>query len=316
MWLNMNNNIGCMINLLSSTDPHFQSIIKEGLWGFPIGKRGLNKNRWSLLKPGVEALLYFEHNGIKGVWAIGKIKNVFYNTRPVDYWKQNPTGFPLQITIEFVFPVSHAPNPQNPFKPEWLNNVVPIRRDELLSAFGIRLLRVPKNWWSLIIFGKNKQKGVTYSFEKFLNIYNEFMSRNKVIKLNKGALTHDQVVEILLEIGRLQGKKVEKEVKIEEKRVDVVWKKTLKSVPYIVFEVSIKGNLYEDLVKLKHAYDIWNAIPVLVTTKERLQEVKRWIKGAFHEVSENFRIITIDDIQKLYQKKIDYKTLETRLGLL
>ena len=67
--------------------------------------------------------------------------------------------------------------------------------------------------------------------------------------------------------------------------------------------MSLKGNLYEDLVKLKHAYDIWNAIPVLITTEERAREAWQWIHGTFHEVENIFRIITVDKIKKYYELK-------------
>jgi len=110
-------------------------------------------------------------------------------------------------------------------------------------------------------------------------------------------------------------KNPEKEYGLEGKRVDVVWRKTPRSYPYIVFEVSLRGNLYEDLVKLKHAYDIWNAIPVLITTEERAEEARRWIHGTFHEVENIFRIITVDKVKRYYELKRKIKELESDLGI-
>ncbi|MGC9122432.1 MAG: hypothetical protein ACP5HP_05765, partial [Thermogladius sp.] len=69
-------------------------------------------------------------------------------------------------------------------------------------------------------------------------------------------------------------------------------------------------------VKLKHAFDAWNSIAILVTTAKKRGEAEKWISGAFHEVKQYFRVIEIEDLVQLYEKKRQYKELENKLGLL
>jgi predicted RNA-binding protein len=128
-------------------------------------------------------------------------------------------------------------------------------------------------------------------------------------------LDHKTIQDLIYDIGQIQGKYPEKEYPIENKLIDVVWRRTAKSVPYMAFEIHISGNLHSDLIKLKHAYDLWNAIPVLITTEEKVDEARRWIEGSFHEVKNVFRILTIKDIQELYESKRKIKRLETKLGI-
>ena len=59
--------------------------------------------------------------------------------------------------------------------------------------------------------------------------------------------------KILAERGRMRGKYVNAEEPIDKKRLDAAWRRIQRSVPYAVFEVCMGGDLYADLVKLKHA---------------------------------------------------------------
>jgi len=127
---------GCLINLLSSSHPHFRSFLVEGLWGFPDNK--VNRRRWSLLEPGGEALLYFEHRGVKGVWGLARVVEVFERREPVGYWVERPSGFPLQVRLELVEPVRCKPSPGSPIDISWFDGVTPLRKEEA-AALGVKL---------------------------------------------------------------------------------------------------------------------------------------------------------------------------------
>jgi predicted RNA-binding protein len=297
---------GCLINLLSSSHPHFRSFLAEGLWGFPDNK--VNRRRWSLLEPGGEALLYFEHRGVKGVWGLARVVEVFERREPVDYWVERPSGFPLQVRLELVEPVRCKPSPGSPIDISWFDGVTPLRKEEA-AALGVKLLKPRMDRWSLIVFNVE----AAYSSEIFERLKNEFTSRNRRVQLRK--LSHEEVKEILAEMGRMQGKYVNPEEPIDEKRLDVAWRRIQRGVPYAVFEVCIGGDLYADLMKLKHAVDLWNSIAVLVTTRDRVEEARKWIEGALHEVAQNFRIVTVEEVVELYERKRSYKELEAKLGL-
>lgn len=302
--------VGCIINLLSSSHPHFKSLLEEGLWGFP--DNDVNRKRWEALRRGVKALLYFEHNRWKGVWGVAEVTDVFRSREPVRYWVENPTGYPLQVKLKLLQPVVHAPTPHDPLPLEVFDRVRPLGKEEL-AVLGVRVLKPVLDRWSLLLFGEGKP--ATYSVAVFERALNEFTLRNTPPK-SVTKPSHDDVVEILEKIGQLQGKIVEREVEIEGKRIDLAWKKLPKAVPHMVFEVSIGGDLYADLMKLKHAVDLWNSIAVLVTTSEKKEEALNWLGGALHEVRQYFRVVTIDEVIALYERKKSYKELESKMGLL
>jgi hypothetical protein len=266
--------------------------------------------RWNLLRPGSEALLYFEHNGVKGVWGLGKVVEVFESRKPVSYWVRDPVGYPLQVRLELVEPKSHRPSPSDPVKLEWFDNVTPLRREEF-AGLGVKLQGGPKDRWSLIVFGK----GAKYSYNAFERLKNEFWTRNKGLQIETSLSTHESIKKLIAEIGRMQNKHVRMEEEIDGKRIDVTWRRVERGIPYIVFEVCIGGNLSADLLKLKHAVDLWNSIAVLVTTEDKVEEARKWIGGAFHEVAQYFRILTIEDVKKLYESKKNLKMLESKYGI-
>ena len=301
------------MNLISSSHPHFKSVLIEGLWGFP--DNAVNRSRWSALEPGADLLLYFEHNGVKGVWMLAKLLSVEENRKPITYWIEDPTGYPFQVRFKVIHPREHLPTPENPFKVEWLNDVKPIQRDELAHTFGISALRSRQDRWSLYVFGDTTQKGITYDISLLNSIFNEYVLRNKAAVRK---VTHDELVEIVYNLGQLQGKYPYKEETIDRGKIDVVWRRLRRrdAAPYIAFEIHISGDLYADLVKLKHAYDMWNAIPVLILPEEKKEQARSWIEGSFHEIAHKFRLITIDEILDFYRKKRELKNLERQLGII
>ncbi len=284
------------------------------MWGFRIDKLGTNRRKWELLERGMPVLLYFEHGGVRGVWAFCEVVDKWESSEPVDYWVRGPRSYPLQIRLRFVLPRLHEPSRSSPFRLEWFDGFRPVRREELASAFGVRALKAFADRWSLFIFGDQRGGVVTYSYSSFEAILNELRARN-IVRRPSPTPSHDEVRDLIYEIGLIQGKNPVKEYPLENKFVDVVWRRTPKSVPYMVFEVSLAGNLYADLVKLKHAYDVWNSIPVLVTTRERMEEAMKWISGTFHEVESVFRVITVERLREFYEEKKRVKELENELGL-
>lgn len=299
--------VGALINVLSFLHPHVQSIFKEGLWGFPKDKLGTNKRKWMLLEVDSEVLLYGEYKGIKGVWFLCKIIDKFESHHPVNYWVKNPTGYPWQLRLKAI-------SPYEKFSPEILDKIEPLRREELVPIFGIRIFRAKTDRWSLIVFGDEKKQYISYDYKIFERMKDELNIRNKGIVIDRP--DHEKVKEMIYHIGLIQNRFPQKEYPLENKRLDVIWRRTPKSVPSIVFEVQFGGNLFESLSKLKHAFDIWNSIPVLVTDASQIDEAKKWIEGSFHELKEVFRIISWEDVKEYYYEKRKIKELETKLKLI
>jgi len=126
---------------------------------------------------------------------------------------------------------------------------------------------------------------------------------------------HDQIRDMLYEIGQMERKISEKEYHINGERIDVVWKRIEGGNPYAVFEVQIGGNFYEALAKLKHAWDKWNSRPFLVTTEQFKAKALAWIKGSFHEVEKEMTIVDCEKVKELYNAVKKAKDIKTDLGI-
>jgi hypothetical protein len=283
-----------LVNVLSFSHPHVKSLFSEGLWGFP--DNAVNRRRWLCLEGGSVVFLYGNYNNNKGAYLKGVLRERFENHEPVSYWIQNPTGYPLQVRVDIAGKLEEA---------------VPVLRGEL-AELGVRMLRAAADRWSLLVFGD--VEGATYGLEVFRRIEENFEVRN--VKAPP-VLDHDAAKEMLYKIGLLQGKVSLKEVELDGYKIDVAWKRVPKerADPYISFEVHIHGNLEEALTKLKHARDMWNSKPILVTTQDRVGKAYEVASGAFHEIADELKIITLEDVRSLYDKKREFKDFESRLGL-
>ncbi len=295
-----------IINVRSFTHPHLRSIYEEGLWGIPDNR--VNRTRWEALTSGSKVLLYGEYGGKRGAWALCRLrgKELALN-RPIRYWDP-PTGYPLLVWLEPEVPSELS-------DPSALEGITPVGKEELASAFGFIGLRERFDRWSIYTFREAKGKGVTYPISRFEAALNEFLARNRT-PVRPRRPDHEAIKEMIYQIGLMQGKFPAKEYPIEDRRIDVVWRRTARSVPYVAWEVCLGGDLFKDLSKLKHAFDIWNSIPVLVTTAELLDEARRWVEGSFHEIADALRLIPWERVRRFYEAKSAVKELETELGVL
>ena len=126
---------------------------------------------------------------------------------------------------------------------------------------------------------------------------------------------HDETKEMLYEIGKMEGKVPEKEYRIDSEKIDVAWKRIAAGNPQAVFEVQIGGNFYEALAKLKHAWDIWNSRPYLVTTEQYKGKALQWLNGSFHEIESEVTIIACDRVRELYDAVRKAKEIESEFGI-
>lgn len=127
---------------------------------------------------------------------------------------------------------------------------------------------------------------------------------------------HRHTQQLLAEIGRLQKYTADVEYPLENRRLDVVWRRVQRAVPSYVFEVQVGGNLTEGLGKLKQAFDLWNSRIFLVGRDEHRRAVNELVGGAFHEIQPRLRFIELEQVEELYQRKLAYRGLESELGIL
>jgi len=126
---------------------------------------------------------------------------------------------------------------------------------------------------------------------------------------------HNDLRDMIRWIGEARGLVSETEVRINDYRIDCVWRKPVRKQPDQVWEVQIKGDFFKGLAKLKHAWDLWGSEPFLVTTDEYAPEAKRLLGGTFHEMKDDIRIVHWRDVVKLYNLLRDAQTIEKDLRL-
>jgi len=127
---------------------------------------------------------------------------------------------------------------------------------------------------------------------------------------------HDHGQWLLAEIGRMQKFIVEIEYPLENKRLDVVWRRVQRSVPSYVFEVQVGGNLTEAMAKLKRAYELWNSNIFVAGREEHRSATDQLLSGTFHEIQQRLRFVELRQVERLYQSKRAYRELERQLGIL
>jgi len=129
-------------------------------------------------------------------------------------------------------------------------------------------------------------------------------------------LTHNQIRDIIRELGELKGRYAEVEYPIDNRRLDVVWKELPGGSPSEVFEVQIGGNIFGALVKLRYARALWPGAKLFLVVREEDiggagSEARR-----LPEIASTLHIISCEDVVKLHKLWRQVRELETRCGLL
>lgn len=117
------------------------------------------------------------------------------------------------------------------------------------------------------------------------------------------ALTHADVQQMLLDIGRVLGYYAEREFEY----YDVVWRAS-ESSPRLshVFEVQHKGNIDAAMAKLKRAYEAQRSRPFLIVASERdtnraHKNMSQARTGAFHEIGRATTILSFEQLNRLHR---------------
>lgn len=117
------------------------------------------------------------------------------------------------------------------------------------------------------------------------------------------ALTHTDIQQMLLDIGRVLGYHAQ----MEFEYYDVVWRTGADS-PRLshVFEVQHKGNIDAALAKLKRAYEAQRSKPFLIVASERdtnraRRSMSQANTGAFHEIGRVTAILSFEQLHRLHR---------------
>ncbi|MDT5060323.1 MAG: hypothetical protein QOH63_782 [Acidobacteriota bacterium] len=116
-------------------------------------------------------------------------------------------------------------------------------------------------------------------------------------------LTHGDIQQMLLDIGRVLGYHAQTEFDY----YDVVWRAS-ESSPRLshVFEVQHKGNIDAAMAKLKRAYEAQRSKPYLIVASERdtnraNKNMSQARTGAFHEIGRATVIMSFEQLNRLHR---------------
>ncbi len=281
-------------------DKNWDTAFRNGnIWGLEEKQREV----WDNLAKG-DLLLFYVKYPLKGIIGYGTIATVFRQDKPLwpEEIKKKQVKWPLrfEFDIEFCLPpdswAKKSYNEETWIKPRLSN-----------KGFGLidkdLVLKVMEHFRAL---------GDASEISK------EFALREKTEVLpsvEEKEDMHESIKQRLVEIGKMQKFIAEPEYVTDGTKLDVVWRRVERSVPTYVFEIQVKGNIYQAVAKLKHAFDLWNSNIFLIAPTERLSEYKDLISGTFHEIKDRLIFIDINDIEKLHSLKKGYKDLEIKLGI-
>lgn len=250
---------------------------ENGIWGL-IPEL---EHHWLKIAPG-DLVLFYCIAPVKGFVGAGIIRAKFKQTEP--YWKEEVEAKQVKWPYRFEFDVTH---------------LIPLGNWPSLSISN-------KDFNLAILAGINPVK----DFEKAMEVPDKL--KFTVIEPVK---PEKEVASRIFEIGKIQRMIVESDVPVDQSILDVAWKRTIRSVPTFAFSIELEGDLNLPVQTLKHAHDLWNSRPFLITDQEKLQEANEITTGLYHEFSSSLKILTPYQIQELHDSKKAYYDLEEKYGL-
>lgn len=281
--------------VLGSEENWKQALISKGIWGL---EEKSNKKLYWLAIESNDVVLFYVSGAVKGIVGYGIVRSKFYQNVPL--WKAEIQEGRVKWPLRFEFDVEFI-LPENRWK------------DDKISIPGGGIFRQPlilKKWEEIDPIIRELNPSVS------IDSLQEISIPVQSTKVEEISPTHENIKNLLLEIGKLQRFIANPEFQMDGERLDVVWRRLPESVPTYVFEVQVGGDLYHALGKLKHAHDIWNSRIFLVATANDLGAVNKLLSGTFHEIKSVLRFIEVEKIQSLHQSKRNIYQIEKDLGLI
>jgi len=260
-------------------------------------------------------LLFFYISGVKRIIGIGKATgNNFIQLEPLwpDEIETNKLIYPLrfEFSVEFLLEEN-----------DWKNKGIKIT-DFIQKKFGrgghgdflrggLNFIRHKELLDYLVLECKEKFgygiKAIPSEIPIIEEKFEHFDQEKK----------HSSLINLIYEIGKMNGYLSLREFSFEKLRFDCVWKRVEKGSPFYVFEVQVGGDLYRALAKLKHAYDLWNSkIFLIIDSNDDKSQAFKLLEGSFHEIKDKIKILSSGSIVELFEKKRTWIEFEKQIGIL
>jgi predicted RNA-binding protein len=295
--------------IVSGNQDNFElSVQYKQIWGV------MNKwyPQWKALEKGDN--LFFYISGVKKIVGIGQSGNKFIQREP--FWPDEIEEGKVKYPLKFEFSFHHL-LPKKEWKDKGISVTGYIQKNLGTGAFA-DLLRGGVNFIrneNLVVFlYKNFKEKFDYEIKSSEDI---IASKTKIESLPKIEGLHNHLIELIVEIGRMNGLLSEKEYSYSNMRFDAVWRRVDRGSPTYVFEVQVEGDVYHALAKLKHAFDLWNSnIFLIISNNKDFYSAQELLNGTFHEIKEKIKIVATKEMQELHRRKFSWIELEQKLGIL
>jgi len=267
--------------LIVGTPDNWKEAFQKGnIWGF----KEKQKAYWDKLESR-DTVFFYAVRPVAGVVGYGTVRTKFVQTQPL--WSEEIKKGKVIWPLRFEFDVEYCLPPDK------------METDKVTSQLiryhaGVRFRNLEAS------LAKEIREGF----------------KPKQAEETEEGPSHRELKDKLLEIGKLQNYIAEEEYSFDLGKLDVVWRRVELSVPTYVFEVYVKGDLYHDLAKLKHAYDLWNSHIFIVTSNENRNKVEQLTSGSFHEIAGRLTFLEVAKVEELHRHKTGLRDLEKDLGIL
>lgn len=252
---------------------------KGNIWGL----KERQKHYWDALQLN-DILLFYAMRPVAGIIGYGTIKTKFRQTQPL--WSEELSKGKVLWPLRFEINVEDCLPPD-----KW--EIEKVTSELLRFRAGLSFRQLNPNLALEVITKFKERQGEEI----------------------KQPTTHKEIKKKLVEIGKLQNYISGEEYPFDLGKLDVVWRRVEQSVPTYVFEVHVKGDLYHDIAKLKHAFDLWNSHIFLVGNQSDQTKLKELLSGSFHEIAKNLKFINLEKVRELYKRKKAFIDLENELGI-
>lgn len=284
-----------MVNYYVLVGPyeHWQYALEHSVWGLRTASK-ISKGIWNRIEEGDYAILYC--SGLKVI--VGTARIVGKRTKSEPWWEEeiqkDENVFEYVIDLANIKLAVEA----NGSKASWLEDGIG-DPEQFKITIGYRM------------------KAANRLGDKGPEIYEDVLEA--VSGVPPPPLPprpeHDRIRDLIVHSGILQGLPSEHEYKIDNKRLDAIWKRIPQGNPIWAFEVQIGGDFFAAFAKLKHAWDLWNSKPVLVTTKEFVPEAENWLSGSFHEMMHACRVVEWRDMVRFHEMLVKMNELREKMGI-
>jgi hypothetical protein len=272
------------------------------IWGLKRNQRHF----WEAIKENTDIVFFYATRPVGGVIGYGTVLEKIFQDSPL--WPEERATNEVIWPLRFYFDVKSALSPA-----AWREHRIILPEVKSRVRMGFQALD-PSLAADLL-------RGLPEEVPQGLILPHAFRLREAFPLRPRESLAgvgdpHNRARDLLVEIGRFQKFVAQAEFPLENRRLDVVWRRVQRAVPSYAFEVQVSGNLTEAMGKLKQARDLWNSNVCLVGKEEHRSAVNQLLAGTFHEIQDHLRFIELAQVEELYQRKRAYREFEHQLGIL